>query len=781
MSNYSYSNTSDFVNATVIKPSEVYETILASSITSATILYGNVVGDAVTFYFDAALSGADVTTLNGIIAAYVNSADGQVLTTDSIDLVSNKNLFTDSDFFVDPTDNTKRLGFSASAGAVGSTLILSSVVSADRTITFPDISDIVVTLAATQSLTNKTLANVGISGAGNITASAATLYVQPSTTALTNTDYYFGYFGQPTTTGSSTGSAYTLYIAGAPTGTITNPYAAYVASGKTYIGGSLQIPTGASTNYVLASDSTGNASWVSITTIPKPFNDGNASTPSITFINEATTGLYRAGAGQLGITLSGAGSVLFKPTGVDLITGSILNVGTAGTSSSLNVYGVLTTANGLSVVAGLTTIQALTTAGLITANAGLTVANGGTLNVGTSGSTSPLNVYGAVTIANGLAVTSGVTTLQDLVVDNLITANAGLIVTNGQSLSIGSTGTTSPLMVYGLITGYYGLTVSVGSTSIQDLTAAGLITAGLGLTVATGQSLNVGTTGSTSPLNVYGLITGSNGITISGATALFTGTGFTSSNTATLTVTPVSTAVSGAANYYFTALTIPATTGSTTGAAYTFYIEGAPTGSITAPYSLYVATGKTYIGGALQIPNGAGNGYVLSSDASGNATWASLAAFTTFADGTAAAPSITFTSDTNTGLYVIGPDNMGITVGGTKTVDFSSGATLVTTDFVTAAGYRRNTSVNAGTAVALSSSDNFVEFSSNSAVIVTLPTIVGNTGREYTIVQTGSGNITINTASGSEFIDNGVLTSVSLTSIYSKITLVCGSTQWYSL
>src|SRR6185369_7204137 len=212
-----------------------------------------------------------------------------------INQISNKNLLVDSNFFVDPIDNTKQLGFSAASATTGSTLTLGSAITGDRTITFPDISDIVVTLGAVQSLTNKTLTNPGIYGIGSSTASSSTLYVQPSSTVLTNADYYFGYFGSPTTTGSTTGSAYTMYIEGAPSGTITTPYSMYVAAGKTYIGGALQIPSGAATNYVLASDSVGNASWVSLTTIPKPFNDGNVSTPTITFINETTTGLYRAG------------------------------------------------------------------------------------------------------------------------------------------------------------------------------------------------------------------------------------------------------------------------------------------------------------------------------------------------------------------------------------------------------------------------------------------------------------------------------------------------------
>ena len=44
------------------------------------------------------------------------------------------------------------------------------------------------------------------------------------------------------------------------------------------------------------------------------------------------------------------------------------------------------------------------------------------------------------------------------------------------------------------------------------------------------------------------------------------------------------------------------------------------------------------------------------------------------ADGEAAAPGIAFTGDTNTGLYRIGADNVGLSVGGTKVLDASATA-----------------------------------------------------------------------------------------------------------
>lgn len=48
------------------------------------------------------------------------------------------------------------------------------------------------------------------------------------------------------------------------------------------------------------------------------------------------------------------------------------------------------------------------------------------------------------------------------------------------------------------------------------------------------------------------------------------------------------------------------------------------------------------------------------------------------ADGSAAAPSLYFTADTNTGLYRIGNDNIGVAVGGSKVLDISSSLFAVT-------------------------------------------------------------------------------------------------------
>jgi hypothetical protein len=286
--------------------------------------------------------------------------------------------------------------------------------------------------------------------------------------------------------------------------------------------------------------------------------------------------------------------------------------------------------------------------------------------------------------------------------------------------------------------------VTSGATLVQALTAAGLITASAGLTVANGKTLNVGLSGTGSNLNVYGPITTSSGITVTaGATSV-----------QALTTAGLLTASAG--------LTI--TTGQT--------LNVGSSGT-TSPLNVY---------GLATIMNGLTvTASVTSVQALTAAGLITASAGITVAPGTVALPSITFTPDTTTGFYRIGTNNIGITTNGVKRFDVSNTLTQITTDLLTTSGYRRNTSVNAGTAVTLTSSDNFVEFSSSSNTIVTLPTIAGNSGREYTLVKTGTGNITINTFSASEFIDDGTSTSVSLTNLYNRVTLVCGSIQWYSM
>ena len=76
------------------------------------------------------------------------------------------------------------------------------------------------------------------------------------------------------------------------------------------------------------------------------------------------------------------------------------------------------------------------------------------------------------------------------------------------------------------------------------------------------------------------------------------------------------------------------------------YIANAPTVTSGTTYALKVAAGNSIFGGNL---------YAYAGDVS--------------------APSLAFSGDTNTGMYNIGPDNLGFSTGGVKRLDISNNLT----------------------------------------------------------------------------------------------------------
>ena len=88
----------------------------------------------------------------------------------------------------------------------------------------------------------------------------------------------------------------------------------------------------------------------------------------------------------------------------------------------------------------------------------------------------------------------------------------------------------------------------------------------------------------------------------------------------------------------------------------------------------------TYTGGAsATFPEPVANAYVLF-NAAGDAltTSSTVAGQSLGADGTASLPFYSFSSDANSGFYRIGADNVGLTLGGTKRVDFATAGTAIT-------------------------------------------------------------------------------------------------------
>jgi hypothetical protein len=100
------------------------------------------------------------------------------------------------------------------------------------------------------------------------------------------------------------------------------------------------------------------------------------------------------------------------------------------------------------------------------------------------------------------------------------------------------------------------------------------------------------------------------------------------------------------------------------------------TGALQCAGGAYFGANSIFNAG-IKIPTGASNGFVLTSDASGNASWQVIsAAFSGFANGSAASPSGYFTNFPSTGLYY--NSGVGISVSGSNVAQFSSSGLLLT-------------------------------------------------------------------------------------------------------
>jgi hypothetical protein len=159
----------------------------------------------------------------------------------------------------DSADPTKQISLNTTNATTATTLTLASQQTTSQIINFPNVStnDTVVTLAATQTLTNKTLTSPNISsGLSSAFWGIGGLQFRTNTGTLTDTSstgtvatvLAANSFGTPTLSANSA-TTYTnatnMYIAGAPTAgtnvTITNPYSLYVAGGNSYMAGNLTL------------------------------------------------------------------------------------------------------------------------------------------------------------------------------------------------------------------------------------------------------------------------------------------------------------------------------------------------------------------------------------------------------------------------------------------------------------------------------------------------------------------------------------------------------------
>lgn len=209
----------------------------------------------------------------------------------------------------------------------------------------------------------------------------------------------------------------------------------------------------------------------------------------------------------------------------------------------------------------------------------------------------------------------------------------------------------------------------------------------------------------------------------------------------------------------------------------------------------YVVGGITYYGGVARIAGNAHKSWIFYKDVitvPGNtislnhSNYASLLLDRLYTlDGTEAAPAMSFVQDETTGVYLKAPGVLGISAGGVDHMEI--GASLIQFNFDSIfAGMRKNVVSHPGNTLTLDHTHYMVELTYDTDatdIMVTLPDLATNSGREYILIKVGDGggDVIISTNDPGEFIDDGVTTQIVLTDQYDRVTFIAGSTQWYTV
>jgi hypothetical protein len=164
---------------------------------------------------------------------------GDVLGTSDTQTLSNKSLIDASTYFLNTTDNTKRAVFSAASITTGTT----------RTYTLPDVSDTIVTLTATQTLTNKTLTAPKIDQINDTNGNAVVIlsYAASAVNQLTVSNAAAS--GTPSISATGTDSNIDLRLAPKGTGSVVVD-SGVVKFSKSGVDPELRLFSQASGNYV---------------------------------------------------------------------------------------------------------------------------------------------------------------------------------------------------------------------------------------------------------------------------------------------------------------------------------------------------------------------------------------------------------------------------------------------------------------------------------------------------------------------------------------------------
>lgn len=253
--------TDTLTNKTISGSSNTLSSIGDSSLSTSYLkadgsraLTGNWAAGAFSITANSVVVGSAANTVSGL-ATIINTGTLTLPTaTDTLvgrattDTLTNKTLVAGSTNVVDGTDASKKINFSASGATTSTTTTLASVATSSRTLTLPNSTDTLAGIAASQTLTNKTIGDALIMSQVSSPVSSPT----STTKFYAKSDgrlYYFPSGGAETLVGAGAGGI--IYAADTGTAnayviTPTNAATGYVA-GDTYAFLAANDNTGAST------------------------------------------------------------------------------------------------------------------------------------------------------------------------------------------------------------------------------------------------------------------------------------------------------------------------------------------------------------------------------------------------------------------------------------------------------------------------------------------------------------------------------------------------------
>jgi hypothetical protein len=385
------------------------------------------------------------------------------------------------------------------------------------------------------------------------------------------------------------------------------------------------------------------------------FGAGSAAAPSIAFSVDPDTGIYRVGADQLGFATGGANRMTIGSTG---------DVSLASTTQATSV-----TAAALKLAGGLAVAMSIFLGGVVAApasdsasapsytwagdtNTGLFHAAADTIGFATAGTESlRINATGQLLAQNGSAAAPAMSFAAD--------ADTGLYRSAANTLGLATNGTASLLI---------DANGSIGQPTVVS-----------GISFNTAMTLSAASSASFSDSNTLGSgVTGTYRSFFANAVSTAAAS-FTLSNLIGFQCTDFALgAGSSVTNHYGFYCTNFAASGATNH--YAFYTLMASGGGRFAFYG--AGTAPSYLAGILTVDNATNatsntTGAVVITGGLGVGTDIVTGGVLAGANGSASAPTFTFASDTDTGLYRSGGNTLGFATAGVQAMLLSGSNNLL--------------------------------------------------------------------------------------------------------